>query len=212
MPLLTRRYINKYAEVHIVLMYGSMVTYIYYVYTYAYMIIHACMRVYLFLSPGLWVQGLYPLHRALVRPRQLRRTESCMQPRQAGTQNGKRLPSATALRSIDKHIKKVHDEVPETKSSNKEEGHQKWPLCKPRKASAEQVTRFQLGLRTTKMRRLRSSGMSGKRGQGARAGQLDRIWAGSSGPSLWYKPRKDARLLRKIHAVRIEREARYKST
>ena len=143
MPLLTRRYINKYAEVHIVLMYGSMATYIYYVYTYAYMIIHACMRVYLSLSPGLWRRGFTPYTARLCAP------DSCGGQKVARSQ---RLPSATALRSIDKHIKKVHDEVPETKSSNKEEGHQKWPLCKPRKASAEQVTRFQLGLRTTKMR------------------------------------------------------------
>ena len=68
MPLLTRRYINKYAEVHIVLMYGSMVTYIYYVYTYAYMIIHACMRVYLFLSPGLWCRGFTPYTARLCAP------------------------------------------------------------------------------------------------------------------------------------------------
>ena len=172
---------------------------------------HVCVCISFF-RPGYGAGALPPTPRACAPPtvaedRKLHAATA------SGNPKWKRLPSATALRSIDKHIKKVHDEVPETKSSNKEEGHQKWPLCKPRKASAEQVTRFQLGLRTTKKkRRLRSSGMSGKRGQGARAGQLDRIWAGSSGPSLWHKPRKDARLLRKIHAVRIEREARYKST
>ena len=80
------------------------------------------------LSPGLWRRGFTPYTARLCAP------DSCGGQKVARSQ---RLPSATALRSIDKHIKKVHDEVPETKSSNKEEGHQKWALCKPRKASGE---------------------------------------------------------------------------
>ena len=38
------------------------------------------------------VQGLYPLHRALVRPRQLRRTMGCMQPRQSGAKKRSCIP------------------------------------------------------------------------------------------------------------------------
>ena len=33
---------------------------------------------------------------------------------------------------------------------------------------------------------------------------MDRIWVGSSGASLWYKPRKETRLLRKILQLRLK--------